>query len=104
MAASTTLTPSERSLRARLASHTRWAQTSPEDARKTGEAAQRGLVERFAREIDPDESLNPEERYRRARHARDAHMARLALASAKARRKRSNGAQTADSSHEDDAG
>ncbi len=87
MAASKHLTPEQRSIRARLAAHARWAKASPDDARATGEAAQRGLIERFAREIDPDGLLDPEDRYRRAKHARNAHMARLALKSSQARSK-----------------
>ncbi len=85
---SSALTPAERRLRAQLAAHTRWAKADPDAGRRQGETAQRGLIERFAREIDPDGALDPEERYRRAKHARDAHMAKMALASAKARRSR----------------
>lgn len=80
------LTPEQRSIRARLAAHSRWANASPEDARRQGEAAQRGLLERFAKDIDPEGSLDPEDRYRRAKHARNAHMARLALKSSQARK------------------
>jgi hypothetical protein len=48
---------------------------------------------RFEAEVDPDGILSPEERRRRAEHARSAYFVRLALASAKARRaKRSGGA------------
>ncbi|MGF2945831.1 hypothetical protein ACQV26_11935 [Mycobacterium sp. Lab-001] len=38
--------------------------------------------------VDPDGELTPEERARRAEHARKAHFKRLALKSAKARRRR----------------
>ena len=42
---------------------------------------------RFEREVDPEGALPEVERKRRADHARKAHMARLALRSAQARRK-----------------
>ena len=79
------LTPSERSLRARIASDTSWANTSDPSARTApGRSA---FLARFEDQVDPDRVLSPEERDRRAQHALRAHMTRLALASAKARRK-----------------
>jgi len=42
---------------------------------------------RFEDEVDPDRQLFPDERQRRAQAAMRAHMARLALRSAKSRRK-----------------
>ncbi|MGH3549765.1 MAG: hypothetical protein ACRDQU_16995 [Pseudonocardiaceae bacterium] len=77
-----TLTPSQRSIRARIAANTRW---SREDPAPTGPRGQAGLMARFEREVDPDRTLLPAERARRADSARKAHMQRLALASAKAR-------------------
>jgi hypothetical protein len=78
------LSPAERSLHARLAAHTKWARYDP----KEGTAAARdAFLERFEREVDPDRLLTPEERRRRAEHAKKAHFTRLALLSAKARRK-----------------
>ncbi len=41
---------------------------------------------RFEREVDPDGTLEPAERERRAAHARKAYYSALALKSAKARR------------------
>jgi hypothetical protein len=79
------LTPEERSLRARLASHAGWANTTDVLARTR--PGRDKAYERFEREVDPAGSLSPEERARRANHALKAHMYRLALASAKARRK-----------------
>lgn len=52
----------------------------------TAKARERFLA-RFEREVDPDNQLSPEERQRRAEHARRAYMARLAALSA-AKRKR----------------
>lgn len=78
------LTPSERSLRARLAAHTLHSRVNPT---QHTEAARRAFRERFEREVDPEGVLSPSERARRAEHALKAHMARLALKSAQARRK-----------------
>jgi hypothetical protein len=43
---------------------------------------------RFEREVDPSGELSVDERRRRAEHARQAHMARLALLSVQSRRAR----------------
>jgi hypothetical protein len=65
------------------------------DARKTTTAARAAFLARFETEVDPNGSLSPEERRRRAEHARSAYFTRLALAAAKARRgKRPGGAAT----------
>jgi len=79
------LTPSERSLRARLAAHTSWARTSDRSARTA--PARRAALQRFERQVDPDGVLAPDERAQRAQQAMRAHMARLALRSVQARRK-----------------
>lgn len=73
----------ERSLRARIAAHSLHA------AGKTNtEPARRAFLARFEHEVDPSGSLAPEERAKRAEHARKAYFLRLAQKSAKARRKR----------------
>lgn len=78
------LTPSERALHARALAHERWAQV---DDRKAATApARKAFLDRFERQVDPDGTLDPAERARRADSARKAHMTRLALRSAKARR------------------
>jgi hypothetical protein len=80
------LSPSERTMRAQIAANVRWAHTVD---RKTATAeARRGFNARFEREVDPHDELSPEERARRAEYARKAHMQRLALKSARARRRR----------------
>jgi hypothetical protein len=77
-------TPSDRALAAQIAAHSKWAKTD----RVAGTAAARArFLDRFEREVDPDGTLPPDERAKRAEHARKAYFARLALASAKARRK-----------------
>ncbi|NJD65648.1 MAG: hypothetical protein FIB00_10455 [Chloroflexi bacterium] len=50
--------------------------------------ARAGFLARFEREADPDGVLDPAERARRADALKRAHMARLALASVQARRRR----------------
>lgn len=91
------LTPEQRRLRAQIAAHSRWSQEDPAANAARGQA---GLLARFEREVDPDGTLTPEERHRRAESARKAHMARLTLASVTARRRkaaaRATGARTAD--------
>lgn len=79
------LTPSERSLRARIAVHTSWANTEDRSARTA--PGRRAAMARFERKVDPDGTLSPAERARRADQAMRAHMARLALKSAMARRR-----------------
>lgn len=77
------LTPAERSLRARLAAHTLHAQVDPQEHTAP---ARRAFLDRFEREVDPDGVLAPDERARRASHARTAYFTKLALKSAQARR------------------
>lgn len=86
-------TPAERSLQAKLAVETSWAQTSDPTART--EPARKGFRERFEREVDPEGRLAPEERTRRAEHARRAHYARLALLSAQSKRRKREAARRA---------
>ena len=57
------------------------------DGREVTDPARRSFMARFEDEVDPDRELPLEERQRRAQAAMRAHMARLALRSAKARRK-----------------
>jgi hypothetical protein len=83
------LTPAQRSLRARIAAHASWANTSDRSARTA--AARKAALDRFERQVDPDGVLPAEERTQRAASARKAHFARLALLSARARRSRKSG-------------
>ena len=78
------LSPSQRSLRARLAAHAMHAN----DSRAVTANARKAFVERFERQVDPDCVLPVAERQRRAEHAMCAHITRLALRSAQARRTR----------------
>ncbi len=73
----------DRVLRARIAAHLLHAQISDE-AEHTA-PARAAFLSRFEREVDPDGVLDPQERARRAEHAKKAYFLRLALASRKAR-------------------
>lgn len=83
------LTPEQRSLRARLASHASWARTADPTARTA--PARDAFLRRFEHQVDPEGTMDPAERTRRAEHARKAHMQGLALKSARTRRARRNG-------------
>lgn len=85
-------TPTERRLAAQKAAH---AMHATHDSRRTSEAGRRAFLDRFEREVDPDGTLSPAERARRAEHARRAYFAGLALKSATARRLRREGANSA---------
>ena len=76
---------SERRVQARIAAYTKWAQTENRTAATA--AARAAFDDRFEREVDPDGRLSATERARRAGFARRAYFARLALLSAKARRR-----------------
>jgi hypothetical protein len=76
------LSPEQRSLRARLAAHSLHAQC---DSRELTAPARTAFLAGFELQVDPDGKLDPPERARRARHARKAHFTGLALKSAKAR-------------------
>ena len=77
---------SPQSLAAEIAAHESWARTPDRTARTAPGLA--AALAKFEREADPDGVLPPEERTRRAEHLRRAHLARIALKSAKARRAR----------------
>ena len=78
-------TPENRSLVSRIAAHEKWARTP--DATAATAPARAAFLDRFEREVDPEGVLAPQERARRAEHARKAYFTRLALKSARARRK-----------------
>ncbi len=76
--------PSERSLHARLAAHTLHARVTDPAAHTA--PARAAFMSRWEREVDPEGVLTPEDRARRAEHAKQAYFLRLALRSAQARR------------------
>lgn len=73
-------------LQMRLAVHASWANTADRAARTA--AARQAALDRFERQVDPEGTLDPNERAIRAEHARKAYMLRLAYLSAKARKAR----------------
>jgi hypothetical protein len=79
------LSPTERVLRARSAAHAKHAR---HDAKAAMDKARAAFLASFEQQADPEGRLPPAERQRRAEQLRRAHFARLALASAKARRSR----------------
>lgn len=82
------MSPGERALRARMASHASWANTS--DRARRSRPGQAAAFKRFEDMVDPDGSLSESERFKRAESLRRAHMAEIALKSAKSRRAKAN--------------
>lgn len=84
------MTDAERKLRASIAAHESWSRTDDRVGRT--ETARRTYRQSFEDVVDPDHKLDQAERSRRGEHAYKAHMQRLALKSAKARRLRAQSA------------
>jgi hypothetical protein len=85
---SDSLSPAERSLRARIAGLTFAATHDVREHMKAAQKASPGQLPYWERQVDPGFELDEVERRRRAECLRRAHMAKLALASAKARRRK----------------
>ena len=79
------MTASERSLRSRIGAY---ALHAAQDPRQTTAKARAAFLARFEAAVDPEGILPPEERQRRALSARRAYFARLALKSARVRRRK----------------
>jgi hypothetical protein len=82
--------PSERSLRARIAAHTLHSRVDSREHTAPARAASPGQLPYWEHQVDPNNELSELERKRRAELARRAHMVRLALASSRSRRKRTS--------------
>jgi hypothetical protein len=82
--------PQDRSLISRIGAAQSWANTK-DRAQRTAPGRQK-FDQRFEKQVDPDGVLTPDERRRRADHARKAYFLSLALKSAKARRARAGAA------------
>lgn len=82
----TRLTPAQRTLRAQIAAHTSWANTT--DRQERTQKARDAAQGRFEREVDPEGVLDPIERLKRAQNARTAFYKSMALKSAQARARR----------------
>jgi hypothetical protein len=79
------LTPERAALLGRIGSatlHSRY------DSREITAPARKAFLDKFLDEVDPERVLPQAERLRRAKHARSAHFARMALARHDAARKR----------------
>jgi hypothetical protein len=77
MAASTSLTPEQRKLRASIAAHESWARTEDRTARS--QHGRDAFRRSFNDKVDPEHKLKPAERAKRAENAYKAHMRRLAF-------------------------
>lgn len=75
----------DRVLMARIAAAERWGRTA--DRAAATAPARRGLRAKFEREADPDGTLPPHERARRADQLMHSHMLRMSRAAAQARRR-----------------
>jgi hypothetical protein len=75
-------------VRGRLGAYTRWANAHAQARFAAGYRMRKGPQAKFEREVDPEGKLSPRERAKRAEYARKAHMQRMAVKSAKARRRR----------------
>lgn len=80
------MTPEEARQRGALGAHVRWSRTA--DRAAATAAARAAALTRFEREVDPEGVLPLDERMTRAKHAKAAHMRRMSMAAAKARRER----------------
>ena len=85
------LSPSERTLRARLAAHVLHSKVDPTEHTRP---AREAFNKRFEDEVDPKRELSTQERERRAAHARTAYYTRLSLKASQARRAKAKGAAT----------
>ena len=73
-----------KNIKARIAAEISWARTSDRSARTR--PAREAFLKRFEREVDPDGKLPPDERRRRAEHAKRAYMIRLRKRAVSARK------------------
>ena len=80
------MTPEQRSLRARVAAYSLHASIEDEAAHTA--PARKAFLDGFERQADPDGLLEPAERARRAEQLMKAHMTNLALRSSRARAKK----------------
>lgn len=82
----TGLTAAQRSMRARIAANKRWANTTDRTAATT--PAREAREEAFYREVDPDGTLAPDERRKRAKNARDAFYQQMQFKAQQTHRRR----------------
>ncbi len=85
------LTPSQRSLQARMAASAKHAKTDGRDATAAARVASPGSDDYWISNVDPNGDLSAKEREKRARNAKREHFTRMALKSAKVRADRAAG-------------
>lgn len=83
------LTSTERSIRAQMAAHARWAR-EPDRLAATA-PGRRAAFEKLLDEVDPQRVLTEAERLKRVKNAQQAQMARVRLAASKSRRRAAAG-------------
>lgn len=81
-----TLTPAQRALRARIAANSRVSDPNY-DGRKATASATHGYWQRYYDRVDPDRTLSPEARDRKAKAAWQSDMDRAKLARSKKRKR-----------------
>lgn len=74
--AHSSLTPNQRTQRARIAAHARWKNQAGAEGTR---AAREAFLARFARQVDPEGRLDPVERARRAESAKREYFQRMAF-------------------------
>lgn len=79
---------SDRALRGRLAANVRWSRTP--DRRAATAKARQALADKWEKQVDPDGQLDPALRAKLAENAKAAHYTKMALASAKSRRRKAS--------------
>jgi hypothetical protein len=79
--------PSDVSMRQRIAALRRWSQEDGIAGTAAARAAGPGRLPYWEAHVDPDSELPPDERARRAERAKKAYFVELALKSARARRR-----------------
>jgi hypothetical protein len=77
--------PDDRRVRAQIGAHSSWAHTPDRSARTA--PARAAMLEKFARQVDPEGTMTPAARALAADSARKAHLLRMTRASIEARRK-----------------
>lgn len=75
--------PQVRRASAQLAAHTRWANASQRAKADQVTKMRRGKADRWARQIDPDGTMDPAELSRKLHHRLQAEMAKIRLEKAK---------------------
>ena len=80
------LSPTERTMQARIAANVKHATTDGRDATAAARAASPGSDEYWLDKVDPERELAIKERRKRARNAKSAHFTKLALAGHRAKK------------------